>query len=480
MKVFLLIATVLFGNVKECLFSTSMDASEVTWAHAVNSKELLEENLKNDINFLEADVSLGDVTGPNPEYSVPIMAHPPKMISDISLQSWIERVINAKTGKGVKLDFKSIEIVEPSLKILKDHETELTFPIWLNADILPGPINADTEPVNSTAFLKLCKQYFPDVTLSVGWTTRVVLTAEGSYTWHHIKEMLDTLHCTDTEQPVTFPVRAIFVKNSIDQLVWLLGAIPNSTLTVWSSLIDVVDVESLLKLRSRLPFSAVYYDLPPTLLKQFNDRKGSVHPPSVPYNFNHYNWVPISDKEECNDKIYISSLGALFPSGFHGLMLKMEPQNELEFISQIAFINSEAYSSLRLIVCKDEYFPSVLSSGKDLIQLLQESSLISYTFDNREKYKYFKLTISAHKVSLLVVFEKTSDGKNIQKTIRHDIKLIKNINIVFLSEGESVVLYNAESETVSSSTIPKLSFLNALFIAILSLLRMMVVGYGKM
>ncbi|XP_023232018.1 uncharacterized protein LOC111631914 [Centruroides sculpturatus] len=466
MKVFLLVATVLFGNVKLCLFDATMDASDVTWGHAINSNKLLEENLKNDINFLEADVSLGDVMGPNPERSVPIMAHPPIVTSDISLQSWIEKVILAETGKGVKLDFKFIEIVEPSLQILKSHENKLTFPLWLNADIIPGPINADTKPVDSAKFLQLCQQYFPAATLSVGWTTKFSFDGQGSYTWLHIKEMLDALHCAKIKQPVTFPIRAIFVQHSIDQLVWLLGAFPNSTLTVWSSVIDNVSISSLLKLRSRLPFSYVYYDLPSLLLKQFNESKNRIRPPSVPYNFNHYKWIPIGDEEECSNKTFISSSGALFPSGNHGLMLNLKPQSELKFEGEITFIHLEAESSLHLLLYEGKYFPSPLLSTENLSKELKTRAIISHTFSNEDVHKYFKLTFGPRNGSLVI-----SDKKTDQKVLTHNFNYTENVTIIFISEGGPAVLYNAGNETVSSSVIPKLSVINALVVAIFSLMR---------
>ena len=46
--------------------------------------------------MLEADVSKGHVEGKliNTR-AIPIMSHPPKVVSDISLESWIDEVIKA-------------------------------------------------------------------------------------------------------------------------------------------------------------------------------------------------------------------------------------------------------------------------------------------------------------------------------------------------------------------------------------------------
>lgn len=53
--------------------------------------------------MIEADVLL---RGRDPKE--PIMAHPPNNDSDITLQDWLEMV--AKSDKGIKLDFKRLDI----------------------------------------------------------------------------------------------------------------------------------------------------------------------------------------------------------------------------------------------------------------------------------------------------------------------------------------------------------------------------------
>ena len=64
--------------------------------------------------------------------------------------------------KGIKLDFKAIEIVQPSLEIVKQVESKLNFPVWFNADIIVGPGGGD--PVDADRFLELSAQYFPGST----------------------------------------------------------------------------------------------------------------------------------------------------------------------------------------------------------------------------------------------------------------------------------------------------------------------------
>ena len=147
------------------------DLSKVIWSHATNSHQVrganvvtcdykhcvqaLQEAIAGDTMMIEADVSIG----PGGE---PIMAHPPAIDSDLSLQQFLDIVIaetEAGARKGIKLDFKAIEIVEPSLKMVKLVESKLNFPVWLNADIIVGP--GGGPPVDAEKFLSLCTQYIP-------------------------------------------------------------------------------------------------------------------------------------------------------------------------------------------------------------------------------------------------------------------------------------------------------------------------------
>ena len=117
--------------------------------------QALQEAIAGDTMMIEADVSIG----PGGE---PIMAHPPAIDSDLSLQQFLDIVIaetEAGARKGIKLDFKAIEIVEPSLKMVKQVESKLNFPVWLNADIIVGP--GGGPPVDAEKFLSLCTQYIP-------------------------------------------------------------------------------------------------------------------------------------------------------------------------------------------------------------------------------------------------------------------------------------------------------------------------------
>ena len=65
--------------------------------------------------MIEADVLLRG-QGTDKQEMVPIMAHPPDVQSDLTFSEWLN--IGSTSGKGLKVDFKSIEAVELCLQSL--------------------------------------------------------------------------------------------------------------------------------------------------------------------------------------------------------------------------------------------------------------------------------------------------------------------------------------------------------------------------
>ncbi|KAL9951113.1 hypothetical protein ACROYT_G043717 [Oculina patagonica] len=236
------------------------DALEVSWAHAVNSRAKLQEALSGEAMMLEADVLLRPADG------MPIMAHPPETDSDLSLEQFLKETIGS--SKGIKLDFKSTSAVEPSLKILLDMTTdrEVNNPIWLNTDVLPGPCQKETshgDAIDPHIFLSLCAKYFPSAVLSVGWTTGKHISMEKDrYEWRFVEPMRDLL--LDVSQPITLPIRANMVGNSLEQILWLLSLSDQYTLTIWSKTYDKPNIKDLVTLRNKVQDKTrIFYDLPP-------------------------------------------------------------------------------------------------------------------------------------------------------------------------------------------------------------------------
>ncbi|KAF5304282.1 hypothetical protein FQR65_LT18880 [Abscondita terminalis] len=229
------------------------NVSSITWAHAVNSQALLSAALNDSTMMLEADVLLGTV---NDSEVVPIMAHPPNVTSDLSLEEFLKQVLEYNTKstsskKGIKLDFKSIDVLESSVFILTNFYSKLNCPLWLNADIFPGPFNTTDTPVDPDRFLNSTKD-FQNATLSIGWKTRYGgEIVNASYTDDDITTMMDFVRNNSIIQPITFPVRAGIAAQSIEQIKKLTRGVSNSTLTLWNAKEDPVNIENLRALIKR-------------------------------------------------------------------------------------------------------------------------------------------------------------------------------------------------------------------------------------
>ncbi|XP_076655424.1 protein FAM151B isoform X2 [Halictus rubicundus] len=257
----------------------------VTWAHATNTKALLSEALTNPkVMMVEADVVLGTV-GTN-KTVVPIMAHPPASESDLSLQEFVDTVNKEnkeKPKKGVKLDFKTYEAFNASKAIIEKGLNNGTYPVFINADIFAGPVDAEAAKVTPNTFLNDVKKY-DNVTLSLGWTTKVKdaknASLNGSYTAEKVKEMIDTVTLQKLSQPITYAVRAKFVAaTGLDQIKLLVNNTlettkKNSTLTIWSpdDEVDEVDAKKLSALitDSGVGVKNVYLDVPEKLMSKLD------------------------------------------------------------------------------------------------------------------------------------------------------------------------------------------------------------------
>ncbi|KAJ6669866.1 hypothetical protein lerEdw1_000415 [Lerista edwardsae] len=209
------------------------------------------EAIQSAAHMVEADVLLGEGEGSGE----PIMAHPPETNSDNTLKEWLNEMKH--TNKGIKLDFKSLAAVNPSMKILR--EITLKRPVWINADILPGP-NGSNCVVDAKKFVGTVISFFPDVTLSLGWTTGWTnQKCNKGYSSAMVQEMAAI--CRDLTQPITFPVRAALVRQSISELMWLLQQSDRYTLTIWTGKDDEYSVEDLLFIRDSFDKSRVFYDI---------------------------------------------------------------------------------------------------------------------------------------------------------------------------------------------------------------------------
>lgn len=218
--------------------------------------------------MIAADVTLAESS----RYPIPIMAHPPLNMSDLTLEDFLLQVIQSGRTKGVKLDFKSTRVVEPAFRVLARHEDSLHAPLVLNADILPGDSNAACAPVDAWTFLMLCRTRFPRCTISIGWCsegTGGTSVCAGGYTRCMVDQMLSIVKEYSILQPVTFPVNACMAKYSIGELQRLLFQLPNSSLTLCAQSGDALTIEDMLLFRKAFGPSQLFYDFPEEFLNVF-------------------------------------------------------------------------------------------------------------------------------------------------------------------------------------------------------------------
>ncbi|XP_004641022.1 protein FAM151B isoform X1 [Octodon degus] len=232
------------------------DGAEISWYHGANRRAQTEAALRSAAHMVEADVLLPSA-GAGAVPSQPVMAHPPETHSDNTLQAWLAALL--PSTKGIKLDFKSLAAVPPAMALLDTVRGRLQRPVWLNADILPGP-SGSSNVVDAKPFIDTVTSFFPAVTLSLGWTTGWhPEKANEGYSWEMVREMESI--CSGLSQPVTFPVRAVLVRQSCPQLLWLLKRSDRYSLTVWTAKDDSCSTEDLLYIRDCFDKKKVFYDI---------------------------------------------------------------------------------------------------------------------------------------------------------------------------------------------------------------------------
>ncbi|KAK7158893.1 hypothetical protein R3I94_005279 [Phoxinus phoxinus] len=244
------------------------DGLYATWYHSANNKSEMNKALNSDVLILEADINVQGHNTAN-ETNIPIMAHPPDIYSDNTLEDWLDAVLKSK--KGVKLDFKSINAVEPSLDLLRaKNQTGINRPVWINADILLGPNVPDFWPVvNASEFFELIQLKFPDVTISPGWKVLYLsIFPNVTYTRSMVEQMYSTVR--HLPQKITFPVHALMAKNGWPHLSWLLSQSSRFSLTLWQGK-ENPTVNDLLFVRDNSNPQRIYYDIYEPVLSQFKE-----------------------------------------------------------------------------------------------------------------------------------------------------------------------------------------------------------------
>mmetsp|Transcript_41667 Transcript_41667/g.116089 ORF Transcript_41667/g.116089 Transcript_41667/m.116089 type:complete len:516 (-) Transcript_41667:310-1857(-) len=169
-------------------------------------------------------------------------------------------VSSRRTRKGIKLDFKQFDCVEPTITFLRQINAakKLEGHLWLNADVFAGP-GALITPLNAKEFVRLCAENLPEAVLSLSWGASII-SATRLYTDEMIERMIELCMSPIVQQPlevaglpqqgtlgggmyltpaatcqhITFAVAAEYALGSAGVLRRLLESVPGASLTIYS------------------------------------------------------------------------------------------------------------------------------------------------------------------------------------------------------------------------------------------------------
>merc|ERR1712165_117653 len=90
-----------FGAITDCKIidvtdywpEVNQDLTKVIWSHATNSQDKLQKAFEDETMMIEADVNLGYFTGGSIWDLIPIMAYPSELHSDLSMDLFLDKVI---------------------------------------------------------------------------------------------------------------------------------------------------------------------------------------------------------------------------------------------------------------------------------------------------------------------------------------------------------------------------------------------------
>nr|XP_054771991.1 uncharacterized protein LOC129279955 [Lytechinus pictus] len=272
-----------------------VDGMEITWSSAVNSRSLLFLAMQDYmLMMVEADVRVKwSDTKKKTNGSVLIAPIPTKLNEDsVSLQRYLY-FLSRYSNKGIQLNFPDIETARIVLPQLNGMKSQLHAPVWLHADVLPGPNLAEV-PVDPSQFIGLVQSNFPSSTLLLGWATSWSPDApQIRYSWYNVIEMAKT--CAGAKQPVSFAVRVIYARKSIRQLRFLLSLTSRFSVTVWTDVYDIMPLPDLVHFRKNMDPKRVHYNLPENFMESIKSVNGQQPAPIDPETmlWNRNLWQPV-------------------------------------------------------------------------------------------------------------------------------------------------------------------------------------------
>lgn len=380
--------------------------------------------------FIEADILMSQ------KLNVPIMAHPPDVESDLTYDEWLNKCKNS--NKGLKLDFKSENVIEQCLIKLKMIKNELKMPIILNADVLQANYESPKVKINPQVFLNLSKTYYQNGILSIGWTS--INSSKLNYSWLNVYEMYNLVkkHSLDSDNQVqlTFPVRLNWSIKSLYRLHWL-HMFTGGSLTIWSHETDeLTSYESMLLFRKLFSNSVIYYDLPKNYSDyltqhiyapsdELNKHLQESNDPLVSYYLRSFNFK--ADLWSSIGNVLISDYGALIHDYNSSIVTVKE------------YKSNEKMGILYELNAKFQLIPVKSASSTSIMTLLNNENLNKNS--NNENNNYIDITNS--------LVDTTSSNRN-----NNNASVSVNLN----EKSNNSILNNTTSTTPNDNECVKISF----------------------
>ncbi len=224
----------------------------MTWAHATNSRNQFEEALAStSVKAIECDVMMNRDDPPEP-----ILSHPPSRESDLTVHQML-RLITAphkdergNLKKHLKLDFKEIGALKPTLDLILDSDFTNTMrnQIFLNADILSGPGFQPNDPsiVSPSKFLELSlssiqrlRAINPQILFGFSLGFKCDWQSEEGYSSSQVSQMSDLvdkyqLASSNFEVRIVLALNARQLSKSLSVFDGFLTDYPESTILAWT------------------------------------------------------------------------------------------------------------------------------------------------------------------------------------------------------------------------------------------------------
>lgn len=266
---FCFVTTICHGYVSKTRLSAvevwrnDSEDGEIQMTHGINSWPALLEQLNDPVlerrAIIEGDVLLYQQRK-HRNRAIPLMSAPLKVAHRITFKEWLKEA--AKLRKVIKINVRSTATIRPVLQYLFASSDQITSPVVLHANVFRTPMSKEA-PVDAIEFIDGVKKYFPEATLSIGWTNSNVseLTIpQIDIGWRELFQVLALIK--DVEQPLMLAVRLSSAARSSEQIGFILGVRPTISALVWSDDTDVVnDWSEIISLRSGPYSKRLVFDL---------------------------------------------------------------------------------------------------------------------------------------------------------------------------------------------------------------------------